>query len=141
WVIWNGIKSAVRTAMNVVKNIVSAGLTAIVKWFQQRWNAARAVVVNVLTTIRKVISNGINAAANAVSSALLRIVRFFINAWSQARSATASAWSQIVTTIAKFIGNAISVISSLPGRAAAIVRGGVGSMVSAGASLISGLVS
>lgn len=111
--------------------IALAGLATAV---QNRFNEAKAAAIRVVSSLLTTVSSFFASLPGRVASAIAPVVQAVTGAFVRARDGAVAAVSRLVSSV-------ISFIASIPGKAAAALSGLGGVLVSAGASLISGLIS
>jgi len=100
--IWNGIKTGVTTAINVLKsgaiaawNGIKTGVTTIVNGIKTTvtnvWNAIKTAVSTAINGVKSAISTGMNAAKSTVSSILDAIKSKFVSIFDGVKNAVRNA--------------------------------------------------
>lgn len=147
---WNGIRTAISTAINAVSSVLRAVWNGIVNFVRAYINAYRAVITAGFNAARAVITsvlNGVRNVVRAVWSAITGYIRGQINAIKSVingirsvinvvRSAFASAKSAAQGQISALV----SLVRGLPGRAAGALGNLAGLLYSKGQSLVRGFI-
>lgn len=116
--IWTGIKTAVTTTINAIKSVVSTV-----------WNGIKSITSSVWGAIKSTVTTLINGAKTAVSTAVNAIKGFFSEGFNKVKS-----------TVSNALSNVVSTIKGLGSKVKSAVSGAASWLVSAGKSIIQGLI-
>ena len=78
----NGVKTAVSTAWNEVKNVTTTVFNAVKTAASTAWNAIKTTITTVINSIKSGVSSGLNAVKSTVSSILNGIKSTFTNVFN-----------------------------------------------------------
>lgn len=126
----NFIAALIRTVTSVIKGDWSGAWNGIKDMFSAVWQLIKNVVSNALATIKLALSTAWTAIKGAASSA-----------WKAIKGTISTAVDNIKTAVAQRIQAVIQTFRDLPGQILSAVSGFGSLLLSAGRSLISGLVS
>lgn len=127
--VWNGIKSLINGVWNGIKTVVNGAVNAVKGFVTGAWNSIKSISSSVWNGIKSVISGVLTSIKSTVSGAVNTIKGFFSSGFNAIKSTVSNALSDVVTSI-KGLGSKVK----------SAVSGAASWLLSAGKSIIQGLI-
>lgn len=138
--IWTAISTTVSNAINAVRNVITAVVSAIQAWWNSIWSAISAFVMPIWNAIRSVVTSAINTVRNTITTVLNTIRSVWNSVWSAISNFIMPIWNGIRNTVQSGInavGNTVRTIKDVIGRC---FTGAATWLVDAGKNVITGLI-
>ncbi|MGW3336212.1 hypothetical protein ACWDCL_01860 [Streptomyces sp. NPDC001009] len=150
--VWNGIKEFLSGLWDVIKGafkvfmsvgILGAGgkiLKGIGSMFSEGWQAVKRICLELWDSLSGKWSSFLSDLKAAPGSALSAIGKLFSDAWSAIKSKAGEAWEATKSIFKDKVADCVSFVRSLPSTVREIFSDAKNILVSAGRSIISGLI-
>lgn len=137
---FEGMKLAVTNQMELIKSTIS-----------RIWDAVKSYITTALSKILSVVITKFAEIVSSVSEIMANAKEKINAKWDEIKSAAAEKLAQLivsvasffvelVSTVAQYMADAVTTVSDFVGEMPGVVIGFVGDMVSAGASLVGGVI-
>lgn len=139
--VWDFIKALVTNAIGTIKTVLSAAWTVIKAAAGAAWNGIKALIAGVWDGIKSLAGSATSWLIGKLAGAWTAIKGAASSAWKAIKGTISTAVDNIKTAVAQRIQAVIQTFRDLPGQILSAVSGFGSLLLSAGRSLISGLVS
>jgi phage-related protein len=137
------ITSATRSAMGVVRSVISSGWRAVTSTTRSATGAVRSTVSAGWRAVRSTTASAVNAVASRVTQGWSRLTTAVVRGMNRAKTIAQSSWGRIRSLTASALGRIRSLVASAMRRVVSAFRSGMDrarSAVSSGISRAVGIV-
>lgn len=138
--IWAVISTTVSNAINAVRNVIMAVVSAIQAWWNSVWSAISAFVMPIWGAIRNTVQSAISAVSSVISNVLNTIRSIWNSVWGGVSSFVVGIWNGITNTIRNAISTVGNVVGTIKNVILNVFNGAVNWLADAGRNIITGLI-
>ena len=139
--IWPQIQNVITTTMNVIQSVIQIVTSAISGDWSGVWNGIKSLADAIWNGIKTTVTNGANAVKGIVEAVMNAVKGIWDAAWNAISGALGGIWGGITGAVSSGISGIIGFFADLPGNILGALGNLGGLLVSAGHSIISGLLS